>query len=55
MNVIFNDDDLINAFKQKQRIWYAYFGVLAVFVALCIACIVYYVSLPYEDPIKEMP
>ena len=55
MNEIFNDDDLINAFKQKQRIWYAYFGVLAVFVALCIACIVYYVSLPYEDPMQPIP
>ena len=55
MTVVFNDDDLIKAFKQKQRIWYAYVGVLAFFIALCIACIVYYVSLPFEDPMQPLP
>lgn len=55
MTVVFNDDDLVKAFKQKQRIWYAYVGVLAFFLALCVACIVYYVSLPYEDPTAPVP
>ena len=55
MTVVFNDDDLINAFRQKQRLWYIYLAVLAVFVALCVACIVYYVSLPYEDPMQPVP
>ena len=55
MNVIFNDDDLIKAFKQKQRIWYAYVGVLAFYILLCIANVVYYISLPYEDPLQPVP
>ena len=41
MTVIFNDDDLVNAFRQKQRIWYIYVGVMVVFIALCAACIAY--------------
>ena len=55
MTVIFNDDDLVNAFRQKQRIWYIYVGVMVVFIALCAACIAYYVSLPYEDPMQPVP
>ena len=55
MTVIFNDDDLVNAFRQKQRIWYIYVGVMVVFIALCAGCIAYYVSLPYEDPMQPVP
>ena len=55
MTIVFNDDDLINAYKQKQRIWYTYLAVLAVFLVICIANIVYYVSLPYEDPMQPLP
>lgn len=54
MTIVFNDDDLINAYKQKQRIWYTYLAVLAVFLVICIANIVYYVSLPYEDPMQPL-
>lgn len=55
MTVVFNDDDLINAFKQKQRIWFTYVGVLVFFALVCVACILYYISLPYEDPMQPLP
>ena len=55
MTVVFNDDDLINSFRQKQRLWYIYLAVLAVFVAVCVACVAFYMSLPYEDPLQPVP
>lgn len=55
MTVIFNDADLIGAYRQQRNILRAYLAVTAVFVAICVVCLVYYISLPYEDPGQTLP
>lgn len=55
MTILFEDDDLRLAFAQKRRIFWAYMAVVAAFVAVCVACIVYFVSLPYEDSYQAIP
>lgn len=55
MTVIFNDDDLIQAFRQKRRIFWFYMLILAVFVLICLACLIYYINLPYKDKLQAVP
>ena len=50
MNRIYSDKDLWDAMKQKRRILGVFWAVTAAYFAGLIALIVYYVSLPYEDP-----
>lgn len=47
---MYSDKDLWEAMRQKRRILSVFFAVTAVYFAGLIALIVYYVSLPYEDP-----
>ncbi len=55
METIFQDQDLITAFSQKRRLFWIYIAVAAVFAALLIGCIVWFVSLPYEDDLAYLP
>ena len=55
MTVIFNDNDLIDSFKQKRLLFRIYMGVLAAFIAICLVCVLYYISLPFEDPLQIVP
>ena len=55
METIFQDQDLIAAFSQKRRLFWIYIAVAAVFAALLIGCIVWFVSLPYEDDLAYLP
>ena len=55
METIFQDQDLIAAFSQKRRLFWIYIAVAAVFAALLIGCIVWFVVLPYEDDLAYLP
>ncbi len=55
MTVVFNDDDLISAYKQQRNILRGFLGVTLFFVVVCIACLAYFMSLPYKDPMQPVP
>ena len=55
MTTIFCDDDLWLAFAQKRRLFRIYFSVLCVFIAIAVACIVFFVSLPFRDALQIVP
>lgn len=55
MDLIFFDDDLTAAFLQKRRLFWIYFSIAALFGALLIGCIIWYVSLPYADSLAYLP
>lgn len=55
MTIVFNDDDLISAYKQQRNILRGFLGVTLFFVVICVACLVYFMSLPYEDPLQPVP
>lgn len=55
MDVIFDDNDLIGAYKQKRKIFWFYMLIVALYAAICIFSIVYYVGLPFEDPMQALP
>lgn len=46
---VYNDEDLLSAYKQYKRIIGVYVLVAAVYAAFVAATIIYYISLPYKD------
>ena len=50
MTIVYDDKDLVSAYKQKKRIWYIYLAVAVVYVALCVTCLVLYIGTPFEAP-----
>lgn len=47
---LYRDSDLWESFVQRRKILAVFFAVTAVCLAGIIALVVYYVSLPYQDP-----
>lgn len=53
---IYSDADLLSAYKQKNKILGVFWGVTLGYVAVCIAMLIYHISLPYgakEDAIPQ--
>lgn len=55
MTSVYNDADLLSVYKQKQRIFWVFMGVTLAYAAFCIAWLIYYISLPYNDPMQTLP
>ena len=52
---IYNDSDFLSVYKQKQRIFWIFAGATIVYLAFCIACLIYHISLPYGDNRDTLP
>ena len=52
---IYNDADFMSAYKQKQKIFGVFMAVTTVYLALCIAMLVFHISLPYADKQDIIP
>ena len=55
MNVIFSDADLVASYRQQRNILRAYIGVCCAFALLCLGFYLYFLSLPYNDPMQLLP
>lgn len=55
MKTVYNDADFNAVCAQKKRLLTIFWSVLAVYFAFCVAWLVYYTSLPYEDPKQTLP
>ncbi len=55
MTIVYSDNDLVASYKQKKKLFYIYLAVAAVYLALCIACLVYYVNTPFNSPAQTAP
>ena len=51
----YHDADYLAVYKQKNKIFGFFWAVTAVYAAFCIAWLIYYISLPYEDPMQTLP
>ncbi len=54
---VYTDADYLSAYKQKQRIFRGFFIITAVYVAICVAMLVYHITLPYaakEDWVPKL-
>ncbi len=55
MTTVYSDADYLAVYKQKSKIYGAFWAVTAVYAAFCIAWLVYYTSLPYNAPMQILP
>lgn len=55
MTSVYNDADLLSTYKQKQKIFYVFFGITLAYIAFCVAWLIYYISLPYASPRATLP
>ncbi len=47
---LYSDEDLWNTFRQRGRILAVFFGVILAYIAAFVGFMIYFTSLPYEDP-----
>lgn len=52
---VYTDADYLSAHRQKRRVFYAFMLVTCVYLAFCIAGVLYQSSLPYADPKQTLP
>lgn len=52
---VYTDADYLAVYKQKKRIFGLFLGVTAAYLAICVAFLLYFISLPYEDPNQTWP
>ena len=52
---IYKDADYLAVYKQKKRILGVYWGITLFYVIFCIAWWIYYMGLPYNDPMQTLP
>lgn len=44
---VYSDADFLSAYKQKCRLFHLFMGITTVYLAFCIAWLLYFISLPY--------
>ena len=57
MKSIYSDADYLEAYKQRQRILAGFWAMTGAYLAVCIAMLVYHISLPYgakQDSITKL-
>lgn len=55
MTTVYNDADLLSAYKQKNRVLCVFWSVTLVYVLVCVAMLIYHMSLPYASPLDVYP
>ncbi len=55
MTAVYNDADFLSAYKQKRKLWWIFVAVTATYLAICIALLIYHISLPYASPKATLP
>ena len=52
---IYNDADFLSVYKQKQRLWTVFMSITLTYAAFCIGWLIYFIGLPYNDPMQILP
>lgn len=55
MTNVYQDTDLLSAYKQKQKYLTIFLCITAAYVAVCTALCIYHASLPYGSPYEIWP
>lgn len=55
MITVYSDADYMSAYKQKKKVMSVFWGITLGYFAVCIAWLLYYISLPYKDPMQTLP
>ena len=52
---VYNDADLLSAYKQKNKVLGVFWGLTGVYLATCIAMLIFHISLPYGSKLDTIP
>ena len=55
MTTVYTDADYLAVYKQKQKIFGLFWAVTIAYLVFCIAWLIYYIGLPYNDPRQTLP
>ncbi|MBQ8885894.1 MAG: hypothetical protein IJY62_05970 [Clostridia bacterium] len=55
MRTVYQDADFKAVYLQRKRILGVFWGVLGGYLLFSLAWLIYYISLPYEDPMQKLP
>ncbi len=55
MEHVYSDADYLAVYKQKQKLFAIFMGITTIYLAFCIGWLIYFISLPYADPLLIMP
>ncbi len=55
MTNVYTDADYFAAYKQKSKLLGAFIIVTVCYAAFCIGWLIYYIGLPYNDPMQALP
>ncbi|MBQ8659063.1 MAG: hypothetical protein IJ506_07990 [Clostridia bacterium] len=55
MVTIYNDENFQAVYNQKKKILGVFWGVTIFYIAFCLAWLVYYTCLPYNDSMQVLP
>ena len=52
---VYNDADFLSAYKQRKRVLGVFWTVTLIYIAFCIAWLIYHIGLPYKDLMQTLP
>lgn len=52
---VYNDADFLAVYKQKKKLFWIFMAVTFCYLAFCTTWLIYFISLPYEDPMQALP
>ncbi len=55
MVTVYNDENFQAVYNQKKKILGIFWGVTVFYIAFCLAWLVYYTRLPYNDSMQTLP
>ena len=55
VQTIYKDADFLAAVTQRKRVFGVFLTVTLVYLAFCIGWLIYYIGLPYNDPMQALP
>lgn len=55
VQTVYNDADFMSAVAQRKKILGVFFAVTFAYVAFCVGWMIYFISLPYSDPMQALP
>ncbi len=55
VTTVYNDADLLSAYKQKNRVLLVFWAVTLTYLALCIGMLIFHISLPYGSTLDIVP
>ena len=55
MTKVYTDADYLAAYKQRSKLLGAFIWVTVFYVLFCVGWLIYYINLPYKDPMQALP